>query len=415
MNKFVIEGGIPLQGEVKISGSKNACLPIIAATLLAPGKHIIHNIPHIGDIRTMLRILELIGSKVNNLDNHTLIIDTSLANNPYAPYELISTMRASFLITGAMIGRFGEAHISRPGGCAIGPRPIDEHLHGFKLLGIKIKEEHGYLHLLRNHIVGGEIYLNEQSVTATENILLASVISEAETHIINGAMEPHVMELIKFLNLIGGKIKLIDDIIVIEGVLSLHPIEYTISADYIEAGSFIIATAITGGEVTLIDAKYEDSIAEIAKLQEMGVQIKKVSSGIKVKMSDSIKPCNIKTAPYPGFPTDLQPQITSLLAMANGTSIITETMYEQRFNHILELARMGAEIEIEGRNAIITGVRELSGTKVMASDIRGGAALVIAGLVAKGMTEVSRIYHIDRGYERLEAKLSQLGAKIKRV
>ncbi|MBI4722802.1 MAG: UDP-N-acetylglucosamine 1-carboxyvinyltransferase [Candidatus Stahlbacteria bacterium] len=413
MNRFVIEGGIPLQGEVKISGSKNACLPIIAATLLAPGKHIIHNIPQIRDIRTMLRILELIGSKVELL-GHTLSIDTSLANNPYAPYELISTMRASFLITGAMIGRFGEAHISRPGGCAIGPRPIDEHLHGFKMLGIKIKEEHGYLHLSSNHIIEGKVYLNEQSVTATENILLATATQQAETHIINGAMEPHVMELIKFLNLMGANIKLKDDIIIVIGN-SLHPIEYTISADYIETGTFIIATAITGGEVTLIDAKYEDSIAEITKLQEIGVQIEKVSNGIKVKMSSPIKSCNIKTAPYPGFPTDLQPQITSLLAIANGTSIITETMYEQRFNHILELARMGAEIEIEGRNAIITGVKELSGTKVMASDIRGGASLVIAGLAANGITEISRIYHIDRGYESLETKLSQLGAKIKRV
>lgn len=420
MEKFIIEGGSPLIGEVKLSGSKNACLPIMAATLLAPGKHIIHNIPSLGDVKTMMRILEVIGVDVRRED-HTLIIDTSKASNPYVPYELVSTMRASFLITGALISRFGEAKVARPGGCAIGYRPIDEHLHGFKAIGIKIKEDHGYIHAKKTQNAKRktqnttEVYLNEKSVTATENILLASVCEEGETQIINGAREPHVMELINFLVSIGAKINITDDIIIVKGEKELSPKEWTISPDYIEAGTFMIGAAITGGEVTMIGAKWDDSVAEITKLQEIGVTIDKMHTGIRVKMTSPIKPTNIKTAPYPGFPTDLQPQITSLLTLAQGTAVITETMYEHRFNHIPELCRMGAEIEIEDRNAIIKGVKELSGAKVMCSDIRCGASLVIAGLAAKGKTEIARIYHIDRGYEKLEVKLSQLGAKIKRV
>ncbi len=422
MKKFVIEGGHRLEGEVKISGSKNACLPIMAATLLAPGKHLLHGVPKLGDVYTMIKILRVTGASVEFKD-HTLVIDTSEVNNPKVPYELVSKMRASFLITGALLGRLGEAYVARPGGCAIGPRPIDEHLHGFEMLGIEIKEEHGYIHaqmgnrqLAQSNV---EIHLNEQSVTATENILLASATAKGETHIINGAKEPHIIELVNFLNLAGARIEIKDDIIVVHGVGAvreppLHPLEYEISADYIEAGTFMIGTAITGGDVMLIGAKWEDSRALITKLQEMGVEIEKISNGIRVKTNGKYNSCSMKTAPYPGFPTDLQPQLTSLLALADGTSVVTETMFEQRFNHIPELIRMGAQVEVDGRSAVINGVQKLSGAQVMASDIRGGVALVLAGLVAKGRTEVSRIYHIDRGYEELEVKLRKLGAEINR-
>ncbi|MCK4306662.1 UDP-N-acetylglucosamine 1-carboxyvinyltransferase [candidate division WOR-3 bacterium] len=418
MKKFVIEGGHRLEGEVKISGSKNACLPIMAATLLAPGKHLLHGVPKLGDVYTMIKILRVTGASVEFKD-HTLIIDTGEINNPKVPYELVSKMRASFLITGALLGRLGEAYVARPGGCAIGPRPIDEHLHGFEMLGIEIKEEHGYINaqmgnrqLAQNNV---EIHLNEQSVTATENILLASATAKGETHIINGAREPHIIELINFLNLAGAEIEIKDDIIVVHKTGdSLHPLEYEISADYIEVGTFMIGTTITSGDVSLIGAKWEDSRALITKLQEMGVEVEKTNNGIRVKTNGSYNSCSIKTAPYPGFPTDLQPQLTSLLALADGTSVVTETMFEQRFNHIPELIRMGAQVEVDGRSAVINGVQKLSGAQVMASDIRGGVALVLAGLVAKGRTEVSRIYHIDRGYEELEVKLETLGAEINR-
>ncbi len=419
MKKFVIEGGHRLEGEVKISGSKNACLPIMAATLLAPGKHLLHGVPKLGDVYTMIKILRVTGASVEFKD-HTLIIDTGEINNPKVPYELVSKMRASFLITGALLGRLGEAYVARPGGCAIGPRPIDEHLHGFEMLGIEIKEEHGYINaqmgnrqLAQSNV---EIHLNEQSVTATENILLASATAKGETHIINGAREPHIIELINFLNLAGAEIEIKDDIIVVyETGDSLHPLEYEISADYIEVGTFMIGTAITGGDVMLIGAKWEDSRALITKLQEMEIEVEKTDKGLRVKTNGSYNSCSIKTAPYPGFPTDLQPQLTSLLALADGTSVVTETMFEQRFNHIPELIRMGAQVEVDGRSAVINGVDKLSGAQVMASDIRGGVALVLAGLVAKGRTEVSRVYHIDRGYEELEVKLKELGAEIKRM
>jgi len=426
MKKFIIDGGVRLHGEVKVSGSKNSCLPIMAATLLAPGKHLIHGVPKLGDIHTMMQILRVTGASVDwykgaeesRLKDHTLIIDTSEVNNSEIPYEIVSKMRASFLVTGALLGRLGSAHVARPGGCAIGHRPIDEHLYGFKMLGAQLEEKHGYIHAKGNSLVGTEIHLNEQSVTATENILLASVTARGKTHIINGAKEPHIIELINFLNSIGTEIELENDIIMINGRSSLdqlHPSEYEISADYIEAGTLMIAAVITNGDITLIRARWEDLTALITKLQEIGATLEKTNNGIRVKKNNVSKPCSIKTSPYPGFPTDLQPQLTSLLSIANGTSVVTETMFEQRFNHIPELVRMGAQIEVDGRSAVINGVQSLSGAQVMASDIRGGAALVLAGLSAKGKTEISRIYHIERGYEGLEVKLRGLGANIKKV
>ena len=413
MEKFVIEGGHKLKGKIKISGSKNATLPIMAASLLCSDEIILHNVPHLRDVKTMSKILQKIGAKVQ-FDENTLIINPKDANLPEAPYELVSQMRASFLVAGPLIARFGYAKVSRPGGCVIGARPIDEHLHGLKALGADIKEEHGYLIFKTNSLKGAKIYMNEKSVTATENIIMAAVKAKGKTEIINPAIEPHVQELIKFLNKMGAKIHFDTEKIEIEGVEKLNPVEFTITSDYIEAGTFMMATAITQGDVFLDGAIYEHSIAEITKLQEMGVEIKKESAGIRVKCTKRVKPVNVKTAPFPGFPTDLQPQICALLTCADGVSIVEEAMYENRFSHIPELQRMGAKIELAERKIIIEGVKRLSGAKVMASDIRAGAALTIAGLQAEGETEVLRVYHIDRGYEKLDEKLKSLGAKIRR-
>lgn len=414
MQKFIIEGGIPLEGEVLISGSKNAALPIIAGTALLPGVNVIHNVPVLGDILTMIKILRGLKCKVKFVNN-TLVVDNTSIRNDIVPYEFVSTMRASFLMAGSLLSRFGEVRIARPGGCAIGIRPVDEHLHGFKALGVQLKEEHGYITAKCKCIKPAEITLNEKSVTATENLLLASVFVDGEISIINGAHEPHVIDLIKFLNKAGARIQIKDDIIVIKGVKKLHPVEYTVAPDYVEASTFMIAAGITSGNIFLRGANWADSMPEIIKLKEIGVKITRDTKGIRVKGKHPIKSCSIKTSPYPGFPTDLQSQMVSLLALAEGTSIVIETMYENRFNHVPELIRMGAKIEIEDRSAVIQGVQELSGAKVMASDIRGGAALVIAGLAAIGKTEVSRIYHIERGYEKIESKLQALGAKIKRT
>ena len=414
MEKFVITGGVPLKGEVAISGAKNACLPIMAATLLAPGKTVLHNVPILKDVQTMANVLRVIGAKIYRED-HTLIIDTESCDHPEAPYELVSTMRASFLVAGPLIARMGKAKISRPGGCTIGPRPIDEHLRGFKALGAEICEEHGYVYCKAKALKGRDIILNEQSVTATENIIMAATLAAGTTTIINGAKEPHVRALIDFLRKTGAKIYIDAETIVVEGVKKLHPIEYTIPPDYIEADTFMIAAGLTKGDIFIRGASWEDSSSEIAKLEEAGLEIRKDSNGIRAKGSKRIKSVDLKTAPYPGFPTDLQPQMCALLSIASGTSVVTETMYRNRFTHVPELQRMRANIKIDGRDAIIQGVAKLTGANVMASDIRAGASLLLAGLAADGQTEISRIYHIDRGYERIEEKIKKIGGKIERV
>jgi UDP-N-acetylglucosamine 1-carboxyvinyltransferase len=413
MEKFIINGGIPLKGEVNISGSKNACLPIMAATLLASGKSVIHNVPVLRDVKTMCNVLRVIGAKIK-FEDHTLIIDTETCDYPEAPYELVSTMRASFLVMGPLLARMGKAMVSRPGGCAIGPRLITPHIKGFEALGVKIKEEHGYINARVKGLKGSNVTLIEKSVTATENILMLSTHAEGETRIINAALEPHVIDLVRFLKKMGARIKIEPNLIYIKGVRKLYPVEYTIIPDYIEAGTFMIAGAITRGAIRLKNTNWRDSSAELAVLRKIGIKVETDDNEIRVK-GTKIMPYDIKTAPYPGFPTDLQPQFTSLLSLAQGTSTIEETLYESRFTHIPELVRMGADIKIEGRSAIINGVNSLSGAKVMASDIRAGAALVLAGLAAKGETEISRIYHIDRGYEKIEDKLKELGADIERV
>lgn len=415
MQKFVIEGiKRPLSGEVLISGSKNASLPIMTATLLARGENILHNVPKLGDVRTMIKLLESVSAKVKWQNNNTLIIDTTVVDKDYVPYDLVSTMRASFLMAGALLGRLGSVCIAKPGGCAIGIRSIDEHLKGFKQLGIDIKEEHGYVKASGKCLKGKDIYMNERSVTTTENLILASATAGGKITIINGAMEPHVMDLVNFLNSAGARIQVANDTIEIEGVSDLHSVEYTVTSDYIEAGTFMAISAITRSNLFLRKAKWDDLISVIQKFKEIGIDVIKDSDGLKIK-ANSYKSCDIKTAPFPGFPTDLQPIITALLTLGKGTSVVTEMMYEQRFNYVPELNRMEADIKIDERNAIISGVPLLSGAKVMASDIRGGAALVVAGLAANGITEIARIYHIDRGYDKIEFKLQSLGANIKRV
>jgi UDP-N-acetylglucosamine 1-carboxyvinyltransferase len=415
MEKFIIRGRERLRGRVEVGGSKNAALPIMAASLLVRGNTELNNVPYLKDVRTMSDVLRVVGAKVY-FEDHKLLIDTTTCDHPEAPYELVKTMRASILVMGALVASMSKARISKPGGCAIGLRPVDQHLKGMKALGASVEEAHGYFDIVSNGLRGAEIYMDEPSVTATENIMMAASMARGKTVIHNAAREPHVVDLANFLNRMGAGVRNAgSDVLVIEGVKELHPVSYDICSDQIEADTFMIASAITSGDVLVEGASLETSASEIAKLREMGVTVAVEGGGIRVTSDGRVSGSYVKTLPYPGFPTDLQPQITSLLAIAQGTSMVTEGMYENRFTHVPELQRMGGDIRIEGRNAMVNGVRSLSGAMVMASDIRAGAALVLAGLAAEGETHISRIYHIDRGYEHIENKLRLLGADIERT
>jgi UDP-N-acetylglucosamine 1-carboxyvinyltransferase len=415
MEKFVIKGGKKLEGTVRAGGSKNAALPIMAASLLVRGKTELSNMPSLKDVRTMSDVLRVIGAKVYQEDGK-LLIDTTTCDHAEAPYELVKTMRASILVMGPLVTAMFEAKISKPGGCAIGLRPVDQHIKGLKALGAHVDESHGYFDIKADGLKGAEIYMDEPSVTATENIIMAASKAKGKTIIHNAAREPHVVDLANFLNKMGAKVTNGgSDVVVIEGVNELHPVSYSVCHDQIEADTFMIAAAITSGNVLVEEISALTSASEIAKLREMGAVVEIEGDGLRVTREGRLTASYVKTLPYPGFPTDLQPQITSLLAVADGTSMITEGMYENRFTHVPELQRMGADIRIEGRNATVDGVERLSGAMVMSSDIRGGAALVLAGLAAEGETHISRIYHIDRGYERIDKKLRLLGAEIERV
>jgi UDP-N-acetylglucosamine 1-carboxyvinyltransferase len=415
MEKFIIRGGKKLKGSVKVSGSKNAALPLMAASLLPSGTTVLKNVPRLSDVKTMADLLRVLGAKVY-WDGDTLTIDTSTADHYEAPYELVKTMRASVVVMGPLLARMGRSRVSRPGGCTLGLRPLDQHLKGFRALGVEIVEEHGFLDASVKSLQGKKIYFDEASVTATENVVMAAVKAKGKTTLLNAAREPHVVDLLLFLKKMGAKIDGVgSDLLTIEGVEELHPVEYTISHDYIEADTFLIAGAITEGDILVEGADWKSSQFEIAKLEEVGVELKKDTKGIRITKPCQLQHADIKTLPYPGFPTDLQPQMTSLLSLAEGTSVIAETMYENRNTHVAELQRMGASIRMEDRNIVVEGVEELSGAMVMASDIRAGAALVLAGLAAQGETHVSRIYHIDRGYDNFEEKLKGIGAEIVRV
>jgi UDP-N-acetylglucosamine 1-carboxyvinyltransferase len=414
--KFIISGGNRLKGTVKIDGAKNSSLSIMAATLLTKEVCVLRNVPRLTDVETMSDVIRKLGVNVEWKEGNNLYIDSDSFNNYEAPYELVKMMRASILVMGPLLARLKRAKISLPGGCAIGARPVDYHLKGFEALGAQVEVEKGYIEAKVNILKGNEIYLDFPSLGATENIMMAACLAEGVTTIENAAKDPEVVELGNFLNKMGAKIKgLGTDLIKITGVKELHGINYTIIPDRIEAGTYMIAAAITGGDVLI--EKVDPLLLKplIVKLEEAGVRIELERDLIKVIHPDNVNAVDIKTLPFPGFPTDMQPQFMALSCVARGTSVITETVFEKRFTHIGDLIRMGADIKVEGHSAIIKGVKKLSAAPVMASDLRGGAALVIAGLVAEGTTELSRIYHLDRGYVKLEEKLNSLGADIKRV
>ncbi|ERM92651.1 MAG: UDP-N-acetylglucosamine 1-carboxyvinyltransferase [Caldanaerobacter sp.] len=411
--KFVVEKSPPLKGTVKISGAKNSVLPIIAASLLSSDEVILEDIPSLEDVNVMIELIKNFGA-LCELDNGKLKIRVDI-KDVEAPYELVKKMRASFLVMGPILAKLGHAKISMPGGCAIGARPIDLHLKGFQSLGADITIGHGYVEARAKKLTGKKIYLDFPSVGATENIMMAAVFADGVTVIENAAEEPEIVDLANFLNKMGANIKGAGtDTIRIEGVKELKGAEHTVIPDRIEAGTFMVAAAMTGGNVLIENVIVDHVRSVIAKLTECGVKITEEKGGLRVKGVKNYKAVDIKTLPYPGFPTDMQAQMMAMMTVAKGTSVIIETVFENRFMHVSELKRMGANIKIEGRSAMITGVDHLTGAEVKATDLRAGAALVLAGLIAEGRTEINDIYHVDRGYVKMEEKLRALGAKIYR-
>ena len=417
MQKIIINGGVKLKGEVKISGAKNAALPIMAASLLAQSECVIHNVPKLMDVATMGKLISYLGAEVKGIEkNNTISINTKALVKCDAPYDLVKTMRASVLVLGPLIVRCGEAKISLPGGCAIGARPINLHLMGLEKMGAEIKLEHGYVWLKAKRLKGAKIYLDISTVTGTENLMMAAALAKGVTVIENAACEPEVVDLANFLNKMGAKVSGAGrDVITIEGVDSLKGAEYSVMPDRIETGTYAAAAAITEGDVLLKNCIPKHLDAVISKLRETGAEVIEEADSMRVKRKGRLKASDAKTLPYPGFPTDMQAQFMALMSIAEGTSIITETIFENRFTHVSELKRMGADIKIQGNTAVVKGAARLSGAPVMATDLRASASLIIAGIAAEGETEVSRIYHLDRGYEMIEEKMSALGAKIKRV
>jgi UDP-N-acetylglucosamine 1-carboxyvinyltransferase len=415
MKTIVINGGKKLKGEVSISGAKNAALPIIAAGLLCDGEHRISNVPSLVDVITLGKILRNMGVSFEQ-DDHGVAIDSTRLASPEAPYELVRTMRASVLVLGPLLARMGKARVSLPGGCAIGARPVNLHIMGLEKLGATVEIEHGYVVAKAKKLKGAHIYFDLVTVTGTENLMMAATLAEGETILENAAREPEIVDLANALIQMGAKIDGAGtDIIRITGVEKLRPMNYSVLPDRIETGTFVIAAAITGGAITIRQCNAGHLDALLTKVSEAGAEIKTGDGTITVTGQRKIRPVNIKTLPYPGFPTDMQAQFMSLMALADGTSVINETIFENRFTHVAELRRMGANIQTEGRSAIVKGVPKLSAAPVMATDLRASASLILAGLAAEGRTVISRIYHLDRGYEHIEEKLSALGADIKRV
>ncbi|MGI6066215.1 MAG: UDP-N-acetylglucosamine 1-carboxyvinyltransferase [Bacillota bacterium] len=415
MEKIIIEGGVPLTGTVVISGAKNAVLPVIAASLLAGETCKLIDIPHLADVEAINEVLEYLGAKVRFADGE-LTVDSSNLTNIEAPYECVRRMRASFLIMGPLLARMGRAKMSLPGGCAIGSRPIDLHLKGFEALGANITIGHGYIEAEAKKLVGNKVYLDFPSVGATENIIMAASMAQGTTIIENAAEEPEIVDLANFLNQMGAKIKGAGTkVIKVDGVERLHGAVHTVIPDRVEAGSFMVAAAATRGNVLVANVIEDHLKSVIAKLKEVGVQITEEADGLRVIGPEKIHPVDIKTLPYPGFPTDMQSQLMALMTISQGTSVITETVFENRFMHVAELKRMSADIRIEGHSAIVKGVPRLTGAEVKATDLRAGAALVIAALVAEGKSAIGCVHHLDRGYENLVEKFQGLGAKISRI
>jgi UDP-N-acetylglucosamine 1-carboxyvinyltransferase len=418
VSKFVITEGVPLNGKVRISGAKNSVLPIIAASLLPDGQSVIEEIPYLNDVRIMCDLIKSLGAGIEIFDDdNKLVVRTNNILTTTAPYELVNKMRASFLVMGPLLAKTGKATVSLPGGCAIGTRPVDLHLKGFAAMGAEISQGHGYIEAkVKGKLKGSKIYLDFPSVGATENIMMAAVLAEGQTIIENAAIEPEIVDLATYLTAMGADVKGAGtDTIRINGVKSLRGAVHSVIPDRIEAGTFMVAAAITGGDV-LVENVVPDHLKPVsAKLRECGAEVSEDLTSIRVRSEGNLKATDIKTHPYPGFPTDMQAQMTALMSKAEGTSMIIETIFENRFMHVSELKRMGANIKIEGRSAIIEGKPELQGATVKATDLRAGAALILAGLGANGVTEITDILHIDRGYIRIDEKLKALGAKITRV
>ena len=416
MDKFKIDGRCTLNGEVTISGAKNAALPILFATLLCDEEIHLSNVPRLKDVGTTIKLLEMLGATTKVNGNVTVL--TGAVNNHVAPYELVKTMRASILALGPLAARFGAADVSLPGGCAIGARPVNLHVHGLELMGAKITIEDGYIKArVDGRLKGAHILMDMVSVTGTENLMMAATLAEGRTVIENAAREPEVVDLAHFLNALGAKIQGAGtDTLIIDGVERLHGGSYSVQPDRIETGTFLVGAAVTGGKITCRNTDPTLLEAVLVKLEEAGALIEKGEDWITLDMTGrTLKPVTIKTAPYPAFPTDMQAQFTVLNAVAQGTGMITETIFENRFMHVPELVRMGADIELQGNVAICRDTAQLKGAQVMATDLRASASLVLAGFVAEGSTIVDRIYHIDRGYENIEQKLQGLGGRIERI
>jgi len=415
MDKIIVEGGRSLEGEVKISGAKNAALPILISSLLTDGWNTYTNVPDLRDIQSAKDLLLNLGARVKT-DKDTVQIDAGGVDNHEAPYDLVRKMRASILVLGPLVARLKKARVSLPGGCAIGARPINLHLKGLARLGARIELKHGYVEATADLLKGEEIYMDISTVTGTENLMMAAVLAKGITVLSNAACEPEVVALADVLNRMGAKIKGVGtSVITIEGVSKLQPVSVKIIPDRIEAGTFMVSAALTGGNVTLLDCEPDHLEAVIHKLRLSGAEVSVKDKSIQVKGANETVSIDVKTLPYPGFPTDMQAQFMVLMSIARGFSMISETIFENRFIHVSELKRMGADIKISGNTAMITGVPMLSGAPVMATDLRASASLILAGLTAKGTTEISRVYHLDRGYEEIEKKFSQLGAAIRRV
>ncbi len=416
MDKLLIAGGRPLAGTIRVSGAKNAALPILCASLLTREPLVLTNVPTLNDVRTMRTLLSQMGVAIDAGEARTLALVAERIDWPLAPYELVKTMRASILALGPLVARCGEARVSLPGGCAIGLRPVDQHVKGLQAMGVEIDLTHGYIHARATKLTGTRFVFEVVTVTGTENLLMAATLAQGTTVLENAAREPEVVDLARCLAAMGARIDGAgSDRIVIEGVRELHGTAHAIMPDRIETATFLAAVAAAGGEASLEGALPDTLDAVIAKLREAGATIEPRDGAIRVAREGPLAAIQLRTAPYPGFPTDMQAQMMALAARAAGTSVITETIFENRMMHVQELLRLGAQIEVQGNTAIVTGVGALTGANVMATDLRASACLVIAGLVADGETTIDRIYHLDRGYERIEDKLCALGASIRRV
>ena len=415
MQKLAIQGGRRLNGEVRISGAKNAALPILCASLLTGDEMHLGNVPDLNDIATMSKLLRQMGALIES-DESRMTLSAANIDKLEAPYDMVKTMRASILVLGPLVARFGEARVSLPGGCAIGSRPVDLHIKGLQAMGAEINIEHGYIHARAKRLKGARIFFDLVSVTGTENLMMAAALAEGVTVLENAAREPEVADLAMCLNAMGAKIEGAgSDTISIAGVEKLHGASHRVMPDRIESGTFLVAVASAGGNITLTDVRPDILENVLEKLQESGAAIQAAGSTINLKMDQRPKSVNVRTAPYPAFPTDMQAQFMAMNCIAEGSAMVVETIFENRFMHVQELRRLGAQIDVEGNTAIIKGSEQLEGATIMATDLRASACLVIAGLIAQGETIVDRIYHLDRGYEHIEAKLSALGANIRRI